>query len=1706
MAKVALEFDAGEIAVDLAFLDRLADPAISNFAPAITDLSRDLSLAVPAHRLVDDYLQNGRGIAAISSVLGASDGAPAGVAEPVLRSSPLFAPLLDGGPQAQDFTTSYVATEQVDLDLKGTIVLDDPGSGSTPITVIISVDYGILTVSAGTSGADVADSGTGSVTLTGTLAQIQALLDDDANSAIAYTADTDTPPASAELTTTVDDGISPIVDSTTIAITAVNDAPVIDLDTFEAGTGAAASYNEGDLPLLLAPGAIFTDDNDSFDGATLTIAVSANGAAGDELSINDMGSGPGLLGVSGTDITYGGVVVGSFTGGTNGDPLVITFNADACHCAVQLAMDNIAYATTSDTPSTDQRTVSFTLLDGGGTDNGGFDTVSADVLLDVAATNDAPVATAPLTDYTATEQVPLDLKNSGLSVSDADAGTGDVTVTLGVDFGTLHIEAGGTNVVITDNDSWEVTLTGTVDEINALLNGDATSVVTYTADSDFPPETDELTLSIDDGGNSGDGGALGGLATATIAITAVNDAPQLDLDYFAAGNNAVATYTEGDPPVFLAYDAAFDDDNEDWDGATMTVSIAGGTAGDQLTIDDFGTGPGELGLDGSNVTYEGDIVGTWSGGVNGAPLVVTFNADACACAVELLAGSILYENTDDIVAAESRTVTFTFVDGDGVANGGQDTTSATVALDVLPFAEIIVGPDATVNEDTPLDLTGISITGIAADPATDLITVSLHVEHGTLDIRTDVVGGIGAGDITGGADGSADITITATQDQINATLASLGGLIYQSDQDYNGADEVEISGHAVSTDTAIAFTEFPPLTIGVPPTAVALTDLDGDGSADLVFGLDGGVVLFSNTLTGSAPIPAGAPSAFAFADFDGDGFIDIGISSYDAAGAGYVGYISMDTGDFVSIATVPYAADLVTGDFNGDGLVDIAVADADNGRVAIILQDTPGVYLPPAFSAATGQFATTILTGDFNGDGDLDLLVGNVGTLPIGDPPGSINLMLGNGDGTFAVAAPVLTGTASIGSIAVADFDGDGVLDIVYTSIDFADVANNGVRVALGNGDGTFAASTLVTTTPDGAYGDVMAADLNNDGFIDLVVANGDFPGTISILAGNGDGTFQAPIVLDSDGEPIFVGIGDPDDDGDLDLVVGNVGSGGSITLYNNDLGGGEDVAGVIGITIDPVDDTAVAVDDSGASVLENGTVIVDVLANDTDVDGPAPALATVNGAVLTNPGDFTTLASGATVTLNANGTLTYNPNGSFNTLISTATAAQTGAVNTSALDSFTYALAGGAIGTVEVTVNGVTSADDRLAGNSGGNVITDRAAGDFYMLQDGGTDTVSGGGGSDGFYFGAALDPFDSVNGGTGAGTDDQLGLQGDYTGVHALTFGANNLVEIETLAILSGSTTAFGDRAGNHYSYDLTTIDENVAAGRQLIVNANQLLAGENLTFNGAAETDGTFLFYGGLGTDTLTGGQGSDAFFFGDGGRFSASDHVDGQGGVDDQLGLRGDYSAGVTFQAGTMTNIETLSLMSASDARFAPPGTSFDYNITLDDANVAAGHVLTVNANTLHAGEDVTFHGEAETDGSFHFMMGAGNDTLFGGANDDQFYGRLGHDVMTGGGGNDTFYFRAIAESTNAAMDEITDFNAGDHIDLSVIDASTAGSGDNAFAFIGADAFNHVAGELRVAGSGSSWTVQGDVDGDGIADFSIAVATLGAYSFTSNDFVL
>jgi Ca2+-binding RTX toxin-like protein len=353
--------------------------------------------------------------------------------------------------------------------------------------------------------------------------------------------------------------------------------------------------------------------------------------------------------------------------------------------------------------------------------------------------------------------------------------------------------------------------------------------------------------------------------------------------------------------------------------------------------------------------------------------------------------------------------------------------------------------------------------------------------------------------------------------------------------------------------------------------------------------------------------------------------------------------------------------------------------------------------------------------------------------------------------------------------------------------------------------------------------------------------------------------------------------------------------------------------------------------------------------------------------------------------------------------------------------------------------VNGTAGADN-LIGTAGDDAFSGGGGADLFRLEQGGNDLALGGEGNDGFYFGAALTAADQVDG--GEGTLDQIAIQGSYAG---LTFGANNLVGIEQLVLLPGSDARFGDTSGSLYSYSLTTVDANVAAGRQLVVTFNTLRAGENVTFNGSAETDGTFLTYGGFGTDILTGGQKNDGFFFGTG-RFGAGDKVDGQGGNVDQLGLQGHYSGanGIVFGADQLKNIEFIVALTGSDARFGSSGASFSYDLTSHDGNVAAGRTMIVSANTLKTHETLTFNGSAETDGRFQIFSGNGADVLTGGAGadeivglggDDRIAGGLGGDKLTGGDGADTFVYASAAESTSLGFDTLAGFDYRvDRIDL------------------------------------------------------------------------
>jgi hypothetical protein len=231
------------------------------------------------------------------------------------------------------------------------------------------------------------------------------------------------------------------------------------------------------------------------------------------------------------------------------------------------------------------------------------------------------------------------------------------------------------------------------------------------------------------------------------------------------------------------------------------------------------------------------------------------------------------------------------------------------------------------------------------------------------------------------------------------------------------------------------------------------------------------------------------------------------------------------------------------GDLNGDGRLDVVVANADlSGTVAVLLGNGDGTLHTPVTYRA-GTYPEFVILADFNADGHLDVAVGN---RAIGGS-GWVTILLGNGDGTLR--RPVSYGPFTDAfSLAVADFNKDGVLDIAVS-----DTASG--SLLLGNGDGTFR-----TGSPIGASNAVFfaVADFNGDGNLDLVSADNS-ASTIQLFTGNGNGTFTLKSTYAVATPPIALVAADLNGDGIPDFAaadeaVNNAGS--NVTVFESSLGG----------------------------------------------------------------------------------------------------------------------------------------------------------------------------------------------------------------------------------------------------------------------------------------------------------------------------------------------------------------------------------------------------------------------------------------------------------------------------------------------------------------------------------------------------------------------
>jgi Ca2+-binding RTX toxin-like protein len=296
-----------------------------------------------------------------------------------------------------------------------------------------------------------------------------------------------------------------------------------------------------------------------------------------------------------------------------------------------------------------------------------------------------------------------------------------------------------------------------------------------------------------------------------------------------------------------------------------------------------------------------------------------------------------------------------------------------------------------------------------------------------------------------------------------------------------------------------------------------------------------------------------------------------------------------------------------------------------------------------------------------------------------------------------------------------------------------------------------------------------------------------------------------------------------------------------------------------------------------------------------------------------------------------------------------------------------------------------------------------------------------------------------------------------------------------------------------------------ENATGG-----SGNDTLRGNsaNNRLDGGAGND-TLSFLDG-GNDTGIGGEGNDVFLFGS--TMDGLDSVDGGAGGYDVVYLRGDYviDFNAAGYAASLKNVESVGLLSFADTTYSSGGDGeFDYSIVANDAMLAANSTMTFNGSRLSANETFNFNGAGETDGHLRLWGGAAADTISGGGGNDLVYGGLGADTLRGNGGADTFRYQHVSESQSGSVDAILDFAHGaDKIDLSVIDANSLFAGDQAFSWIGSNAFSGLgaasAGQLRAYQSGSDWFVAGDTNGDGNADLLIQLTVTGG-ALTQSDFL-
>ncbi len=336
----------------------------------------------------------------------------------------------------------------------------------------------------------------------------------------------------------------------------------------------------------------------------------------------------------------------------------------------------------------------------------------------------------------------------------------------------------------------------------------------------------------------------------------------------------------------------------------------------------------------------------------------------------------------------------------------------------------------------------------------------------------------------------------------------------------------------------------------LPAVAAAIGDFDGDGLPDVVTRADNQLAIMLGDGHGAfgpnrsyfvgGHASGALPDQVLLEDVDLDGHLDIIIANptpgsvsvmYGAGDGSFSGdadYPFDETG-FTATADVDTTRmDIVSTELNHDGRPDFILLDEAYSNLGILLSEGSSYTLSSILPMGDGASAAAV--ADFNGDGNLDVITSNWTAR-------SVSVRLGNGNGTFGERVDrdldIPDGDAP-DAMAAGDLNGDGQVDIVVSAI------NHGATVLLGRGDGTF--TTAGTYSVDGSAVGLVLADLDGDGVLDMIVSTETAPGGIRVFHGVGDGTFGAEVPYDTGRQSIGLSVFDVDGDGNLDIVLGGEG------------------------------------------------------------------------------------------------------------------------------------------------------------------------------------------------------------------------------------------------------------------------------------------------------------------------------------------------------------------------------------------------------------------------------------------------------------------------------------------------------------------------------------------------------------------------------------